>query len=82
MDREGKKYVPFFERLLYKIPAEEFLKDVIANVVSDDKSDNNKAVKKFNELLQKAKSEYKKYKEEGDEDEDEDDDDILRQLGL
>jgi hypothetical protein len=82
LDREGKKYVPFFERLLYKIPAEEFLKDVIANVVSDDKSDNNKAVKKFNELLQKAKSEYKKYKEEGDEDEDEDDDDILRQLGL
>jgi hypothetical protein len=85
LDQEGKKYVPFFEQLLYSIPAEEFLKDVIANVVSDDKSDNDKAVRKFNELLQKAKAEYKKYKEGDDDDdyEDEDeDDDILTRLGL
>lgn len=85
LDQEGKKYVPFFEQLLYSIPAEEFLKDVIANVISDEKSDNDKAVKKFNELLQKAKAEYKKYKEGDDDDdyEDEDeDDDILTRLGL
>ncbi len=69
LDQEGKKYVPFFEQLLYSIPAEEFLKDVIANVISDEKSDNDKAVRKFNELLQKAKVEYKKYKE-GDDDDD------------
>jgi len=85
LDQEGKKYVPFFEQLLYSIPAEEFLKDVIANVISDEKSDNDKAVRKFNELLQKAKAEYKKYKEGDDDDdyEDEDeDDDILTRLGL
>jgi len=85
LDQEGKKYVPFFEQLLYSIPAEEFLKDVIANVISDEKSDNDKVVKKFNELLQKAKAEYKKYKEDDDDDdyEDEDeDDDILTRLGL
>lgn len=85
LDQDGKKYVPFFEQLLYSIPAEEFLKDVIANVISDEKSDNDKAVRKFNELLQKAKAEYKKYKEGDDDDdyEDEDeDDDILTRLGL
>ena len=85
LDQEGKKYVPFFEQLLYSIPAEEFLKDVIANVVSDDKSDNDKATRKFNELLQKAKAEYKKYKEGNDDDDyedDEEDDDILSRLGL
>jgi len=87
LDNEGKKYIPFFEQLLYSIPAEEFLKDVIANVVSDDKSDNDKATKKFNELLQQAKANYKKYKEGDDDDDDdydddEEDDDILTRLGL
>jgi len=86
LDNEGKKYIPFFEQLLYSIPAEEFLKNVIANVVSDSPSDNEKAKKKFNELLQQAKANYKKYKEGDDDDDDydddEEDDDILTRLGL
>lgn len=86
LDNEGKKYIPFFEQLLYSIPAEEFLKNVIANVVSDNPSDNEKAKKKFNELLQQAKGNYKKYKEGDDDDDDydddEEDDDILTKLGL
>lgn len=85
LDNEGKKYIPFFEQLLYSIPAEEFLKNVIANVISDTPSDNEKAKKKFNELLQQAKANYKKYKEGDDDDDDYDDDeedDILTRLGL
>ena len=45
-----------------------------------------KAKKKFNELLQQAKANYKKYKEGDDDDDeyddDEEDDDILTRLGL
>lgn len=85
VDAEGKKYVPYFEQLLYGIPAQEFLKDVIANVVSDDKSDNEKAQKRFRELLQQAKSLYQKYQSDNDDDDyedDEEDDDILTRLGL
>lgn len=85
IDPEGKKYVPFFEQALYSIPAEDFLNNIIANVVSTEDSDNKKAKKRFEDLLSKAKSEYRKYKENDDEDdyEDEDeDDDILRRLGL
>lgn len=81
---DSKKYIPFFEQALFSVPAEDFLKNIIANVVSDDKSDNQKAQRRFEELLVKAKSEYKKYKETSDEDfdEDEDEDDLLSQLGL
>jgi hypothetical protein len=69
-DPEGKKYYPFFERILYSIPAESFLKDVIANVVSNDRGDNQKASRKFSEILQQAKEQYKQYKEgDGDDDE-------------
>jgi hypothetical protein len=84
IDVDGKKYVPYFEQLLYSIPAQEFLKDVIANVVSDDKSDNEKAQKRFRDLLQQAKSLYQKYQENDDDDyeDDEEDDDILTRLGL
>jgi hypothetical protein len=79
---DSKKYIPFFEQALYSVPAEDFLKNIIANVISNDKSDNQKAQKRFEELLSKAKSEYKKYKETSDKDFDEDEDDLLSQLGL
>jgi hypothetical protein len=84
IDPDGKKYVPFFEQLLYSIPAQEFLKDVIANVVSDNKSDNEKAQKRFRDLLQQAKSLYQKYQSDDDDDyeDDEEDDDILTRLDL
>ena len=80
IDDYGKKYKPYFSKILYGIPAEEFLKDIMANVVSDDNSDNDKARRKFEEILQKAKREYDRYNN-GD-DEEEEDDDILSQLGL
>ena len=82
IEPEGKKYVPYFERILYGIPAEEFLKDIMANVVSDDDSDNNKARRKFEEILQRAKREYDKINNGDDEEDEEEDDDILSQLGL
>jgi hypothetical protein len=80
---ENRVYMPFFEQVLYAIPAEDFLKNIIANVVSDDKEDNNKAKRRFEEIYKKAKSEYEKYKGDGDDDyEDDFDDDLLSQLGL
>ena len=81
---ENRELLPFFERLLYAVPAEEFLKEIMANVVSENPSDNNKAKRKFNELLVKAKEDYKKFKEDrGDDYDDEDeDDDILSKLGF
>ena len=80
---ENRVYMPFFEQALYSVPAEDFLKNIISNVVSDDKEDNNKAKRRFEELYKKAKSEYEKYKGNNDDDEYEDDeDDILSQLGL
>ena len=80
---ENRVYMPFFEQVLYAVPAEDFLKNIIANVVSEDKEDNNKAKRRFEEIYKKAKSEYEKYKGNGGEDDYEDDeDDILSQLGL
>ena len=83
---EGKIYKPFFYKILYGIPAEEFLKDVIANVVSDNPSDNEKARRKFTEILGQAKEMYRKTYGDDDEDDNEDDDydddgnDILSKL--
>ena len=86
MDADGRKYEPYFEKILYSIPAEEFLKNVIANVVSDNENDNNKAKRKFEEILKDAKIQYDKFNNENDDEDepgyDEDDDDILKQLGL
>ena len=81
VDEEGRKYKPYFSKILYGIPAEEFLRDIMANVVSDDNSDNDKARRKFEEILQKAKREYDRYNN-GEEEDEEEDDDILSQLGL
>jgi hypothetical protein len=77
--------MPYFEQILYSIPAEQFLKDVIANVISDDATDNSKATRKFEEIFTKAKAEYQKVnqgEDDDDYDEDEEDDDILTRLGL
>ena len=80
---ENRVYMPFFEQALYSVPAEDFLKNIIANVVSEDKEDNNKAKRRFEELYKKAKSEYEKYKGGGEDDDYEDDEGgILSQLGL
>jgi hypothetical protein len=76
---------PFFQQALYSVPAKEFLKDIIANVVSTNPKDKEKARKKFQELYEKAKAEYKKYKENSDDDDDDDfggEDDFLKSLGI
>jgi len=83
IDLEGRKYLPFFERILYGIPAQEFLKDIMSNVISERPSDNDKVKRRFEEILSKAKKDYDKYYgNEDDEDEEEDDDDILSRLGI
>jgi hypothetical protein len=79
---ENRVYMPFFEQVLFAVPAEDFLKNIIANVVSDDKEDNNKAKRRFEELYKKAKSEYDKYSGDSDDYDDDDDDDILSRLGI
>ena len=83
IEPDSKKYIPYFEQILYSVPAEDFLKNIIANVVSDSETDNNNVKRRFEEILKKAKSEYDKFNKEDDEDEyDDDEDDILTQLGL
>jgi hypothetical protein len=82
IDEYGKKYKPYFSKILYGIPAEEFLKDIMANVVSEDNADNDKARRRFQEILQQAKREYDKINNGDDEEDEEEDDDILSQLGL
>ena len=84
---EGKIYKPFFYKILYGIPAEEFLKDVIANVVSDNPSDNEKAKRRFNDILGQAKEMYRKTygdapdaPDDDDDDYDDDGNDILSKL--
>ena len=81
IDEYGKKYKFYFSKILYGIPAEEFLRDIMANVVSEDNADNDKARRKFEEILQQAKREYDRYHNDDEEDEEEDDD-ILSELGL
>jgi siroheme synthase (precorrin-2 oxidase/ferrochelatase) len=75
---EEKKYIPFFEQILYSIPAEEFLKEIIANVVSDSKSDHEKVRTRFEQIYKDAIKLYNKAQSEDDEEED----DILKSLGL
>lgn len=83
-DPKMKVIKPFFQQALYSVPAKEFLQDIIANVVSTDPKDKEKARKKFQELYNKAKAEYKKYKENVDDDEDDydEEDDFLKSLGI
>ena len=57
------------------------------NVVkNNNENDNNKAKRKFEEILKDAKIQYDKFNNENDDEDDsgydEDDDDILKQLGL
>lgn len=82
VELEGRKYLPFFERLLYAIPAEQFLKDIMSNVISEKPEDNEKVQRKFDQLLSKAKQDYNRYMGDSDDEDEEDEDDILSKLGL
>jgi hypothetical protein len=83
LNERNKVYIPFFERILYGIPADRFLKEIMANVISEKEEDNDKVRRVFEDLYQRAKKDYQKYKgDSDDEEEDEDEDDILSKLGL
>jgi len=81
LNERNKVYIPFFERILYGIPADRFLKEIMSNVISEKEEDNEKVRSIFEDIDRKAKSDYQKYKG-SDYDEDEDEDDILSQLGI
>jgi len=89
-DESNKGLINWFEIQLYQIPAQEFL-EIIGNAISEDKSKQEKATKKFEEIMKEAmelKREYEDYQEDqGDEgksgdDEDDDLDDFLGSLGI
>ena len=73
LNPENKIYIPYFEKILYSVPAEDFLKNIIANIISEIPSDNEKAKKRFKEILNQAKTMYNKVHND-EEDEDEEDD--------
>lgn len=82
---ENKGLISWFEKILYDIPAKEFLK-IISNVVSQDESKNRLATQVFNEIMREAillKKEYDEYDDDYDGSNDDDDgpddlDDLLR----
>jgi hypothetical protein len=82
LDERSKVYIPFFERILYGIPAERFLKEIMSNVISEKEEDNNKVRRTFEDILKRAKSDYQKYKGNDEDEDEEDDNDNLSQLGL
>ena len=82
VDLDDRKVLPFFERILYGVPAEEFLKKIIANVVSDDPKDNERARREFKFMYDKAMKDYRISQGEEDDDEEDDDGDILKKLGF
>ena len=73
LNPNNKIYIPYFEKILYSIPAEDFLKNIIANIISEIPSDNEKVKRRFEEILSRAKIMYEKvHKDEEDEDEEDD----------
>jgi hypothetical protein len=73
LNPNNKIYIPYFEKILYGVPAEDFLKNIIANIISEIPSDNEKVKRRFEEILSRAKIMYEKvHKDEEDEDEEDD----------
>jgi hypothetical protein len=82
LDPKNRVYIPYFEKILYGIPAERFLKEIMANVVSETESDNNKARRAFEDIFKQAKRDYEKYRGNDEEEDEDEDDDILSKLGF
>jgi len=85
---DNKGLINWFQIELYKLPAKQFI-DVINDVISDEDSDNKKALKVFDGLLRTAKQkkdEYEKSKPEktsnNTDDDDEDFNSFLNDLGI
>lgn len=83
----NKGLAPWFEMVLFQIDANDFLKNIIANVISTDPDKNNLVKSRFEEIMKEAidlKSEYEDYKEDNNIPPDSDDglDDFLSGLGI
>ena len=78
-DEDNKGLINWFHILLYQIEATEFL-EIIGNAISDEKSKNQRATQRFEEIMKEAmemKNEFENYQEENDIDSDEDEEDGL-----
>jgi hypothetical protein len=73
LNPDNKIYIPYFEKILYGTPAKDFLEKIIANIISEIPSDNEKVKRRFEEILNQAKTMYNKVHND-EEDEDEEDD--------
>jgi hypothetical protein len=85
-DESNKGLTPWFEMVLYQIPAQEFL-TIIGNIVTDDERKNNLVKTRFREVMREAmnlKSEYDDYKEDNNIPPDSDDKlgDWLNSMGI
>jgi len=73
LNPDNKIYIPYFEKILYGTPAKDFLEKIIANIISEIPSDNEKVKRRFEEILSQAKIMYNKtHNDEEDEDEEDD----------
>ena len=70
---------PWFKRELYKIPAKEFL-DLIGDAISENKTEKDRAKKKFTEIMRKAQAAKKEYDDYNTGKDQEDMDDFLASL--
>ena len=86
-DESNKGLTPWFEMVLYQIDANDFLNNIIANVISTDPNKNNRVKNRFEEIMKEAidlKAEYDDYKKDNNIPPDSDDglDDFLSGLGI
>ena len=70
---------PWFKRELYKIPAKEFL-DLIGDAISENKTEKDRARKKFTEVMKTAQAAKKEYDDYNVGKDQEDMDDFLASL--
>ena len=70
---------PWFKRELYKIPAKEFL-DLIGDAISENKTEKDRAKKRFTEVMKKAQEAKKEYDDYNAGKDQEDMDDFLASL--
>ena len=70
---------PWFKRELYKIPAKEFL-DLIGDAISENKTEKDRARKKFTEVMKAAQAAKKEYDDYNVGKDQEDMDDFLASL--
>jgi len=78
-DPENAGLNPWFKRELYKIPAKEFL-DLIGDAISENKTEKERARKRFTEVMRAAQAAKKEYDDYNTGKDQEDMDDFLASL--